>query len=97
MLCKAEGKDHLPRLAGNVLPNAAQKVVGLLSHKVAWLAHVQLCVQQDPQVLFCKVAFQSVSLQPLLVPGAIPPEVQVSAFPFLNFTLTYFHRQWRSV
>lgn len=38
--------------------NAAQDTVSHLCSKDALLAHVQLGIHQNPQVLFCKVAFQ---------------------------------------
>ena len=46
-----EGKDPLPRPAGNTLPNAAQGTVGLLCCDDALLAHGQPGVYQDTQVL----------------------------------------------
>jgi len=55
--CWAEGKVHLPWPAGKVLYSAAQGPVGCLCCKGALLAHGQLGVHQDPQVLLCRAAF----------------------------------------
>lgn len=38
----AKGKNHLPQLTGNTLPNAAQEAVGLLCGKGIMLACVQI-------------------------------------------------------
>jgi len=51
--------DHLSRPAGNALLNAAQGALGLRYKDMLW-AYVQL-VRQDPQGLFSRAAFQSVS------------------------------------
>lgn len=41
---------------------------------------VEFGIHQDPQVLFSKAAFQSVSLQYVLVYGVVPPQVQDFSF-----------------
>ncbi|KAK4828339.1 hypothetical protein QYF61_026000 [Mycteria americana] len=54
------------------------------------LAHVQLGVHQDPQVLVCQAAFQTDSPQSVLVHGVsspghgIPPQVQDFALPLVE-------------
>lgn len=48
---QCRGEDHLPQPAGNILPNAAVNVFGLLWGKHILLIHGQLVVHQDPQVL----------------------------------------------
>lgn len=40
------------------------------------LAHSQLVVYDDPQVIFCKASFQLFDLQPILLNRVIPPLVQ---------------------
>lgn len=61
--CWVKGKSHLPRPAAKTPPNAARVIVGLLRCKDTLLADIQLGVQQNPKVLFCKVSFQPVSPQ----------------------------------
>lgn len=63
-------------LLGNALPSLAQDLVGLLCYRGASLAHGQCPVPEDPQVLFCKIAFQLVDLQPELLHRVIPPLMQ---------------------
>ncbi|GAB0193852.1 mitochondrial enolase superfamily member 1 [Grus japonensis] len=51
-----------------------------LCHRDTLLAHVQLAIHQDPQILCSKVAFQLVSHHHVLMPGVVPPQVQDFAF-----------------
>ena len=52
--CWADGSDHSPQFAGNTSPHTAQDTVGHLCHKGSALAHVQLLVCHNPQILlFC--------------------------------------------
>ena len=44
----------------------------------------QLLVHQDPQVLFCKAAFQMVGPQPVLLSGVIPTQMQDFAFSLVE-------------
>ena len=57
----AEGDNHLPLRAGHLFLNAAQNTVGLPGRKRTMLAHVQLLVHQDPQVLLCRAALKEFS------------------------------------
>ena len=66
-------KDHLPWPAGNTLSNAAPDTIDHLCHK---LVHVILGVHQDPQVLFCQVAFQLGGPQHILVHWVVLPHVE---------------------
>ena len=50
----AEGQDHLPRPAGHASFGAAQGTVGLLGCEGTLLAHVQLDIHQNLQVLFSR-------------------------------------------
>lgn len=65
------------------MPNAAQDTIKLLSGKGTLLAHVQLDLYQETQVFFCKAAFQANVSKHLLVPGAMPPQVQNFTLPFV--------------
>ena len=69
--CWAEGKDPLPRPAGNVLPDAAEDSVSHLCHEGALLAHLNLVPTRTFRS--CSSKLLSSWLAPLLVHGVIPP------------------------
>lgn len=48
-----------------------------------WLM-VLLRAHEDPWVFFCKASFQLIIPHPVLVHGAIPPEVQDFVCPFVG-------------
>lgn len=54
----------------------------LQGHIAIEVTCAQLGAHQDPQGLLCQAAFQSVSLQLLLVPGDAPPQLQDLALAF---------------
>ncbi|GAB0178988.1 transmembrane protein 255B [Grus japonensis] len=58
---RAEGEDNLPRPAGHALLNAAQDTIGLPGHEGTLLAHGELVVHQDSQVLLHSAASQQVN------------------------------------
>lgn len=66
--------------SGNTLSNAAQETIGLLFSNGTLLAHGQIGVHRDSQVLFCQSAFQLGGLQQELEPGVVPPQVEDFAF-----------------
>ncbi|EPP36844.1 hypothetical protein CP10743SC13_2219B, partial [Chlamydia psittaci 10_743_SC13] len=66
----------LPLPAGHPFCNAAQNTVGLLGGKRTLLAHVQLLVHQDPQVLLHTAALKGFFAQFIQVPGTAPAQVQ---------------------
>lgn len=76
------GKDHLFWPAGDSLPNTAKNSVSLLSNWDKLMTHVHFSVYEDSQILFCRVAYQSV-----LVSGVVPVQVQ---FSLLNCTAYCF-------
>lgn len=51
---RAEGDNHLPLPAGHPSFDTAQDTVVLLGCESSLLAHVQLFIHQDPQVLLCR-------------------------------------------
>ncbi|KAK4828308.1 hypothetical protein QYF61_025320 [Mycteria americana] len=71
-----QGKVHLPQPAGNTPPDAAQDTISLLCCKGTLLAHVQLGVHQDPQVLFCEAAFKLSGSQHILEHEVVPSQVK---------------------
>lgn len=68
---RAEG-NYFRQSAGSVPPNAAQDTSGCLCCKDTLLAHGQPGVYQDLWIL-CLQHSSTVSCQPVLVPGFIPP------------------------
>ena len=53
----SEEDNHLPHPAGHPSFDAAQDTVGLLGYKHTLLAHVQLFLYQDTEVLLCRAVF----------------------------------------
>ena len=80
--CWGEGKDHLPRSAGDTPPNAVQD--SRLCCKSTLLVHVQLSVH--PQVLFYQAAFQLGDPQHILCMGLVFPRCRTFHFSRLNFS-----------
>jgi len=80
----SRGEGSPPSLAGNNAPNAASDATVSLCHEGALLAHVQLSVHQDPQVLFSKFAFHLFSPHSVLLLGLLLPRRRTLHFPFLN-------------
>lgn len=79
------GRATPPRPTGNALSNAARETVCCLCHKGMLLAQAQLGVHQvPPKVLFRQAAPQL--SQHVLVPGVVPPQVQDSTLPLLNYS-----------
>jgi len=75
-----EGLNHLPGPAGHADIDAAQHAAGHLGCKCALLSHVELLINQHPQVLLLRAALNSFSTQPLFVLGIAPTRVQDLAF-----------------
>lgn len=61
-----------PHPGGQYFPAAARDMDGHFFFERALLTYVQLRVCQDPQVLFCASAFQTVSLKLILAQGVTP-------------------------
>lgn len=72
ILRRGQGSVSWP--AGDVSPDAAQDAVGLPEYKDSLLAHIQLVLHHDAQVVFCRAALQTVIPEPFLqVPE--PPRI----------------------
>ncbi|KAK4827229.1 hypothetical protein QYF61_015399 [Mycteria americana] len=56
--CRVQGHDHFPSPAGHAIFDTSQDATGFLGHLGTLLAHIQLAVNQHPQVLLCQAAFQ---------------------------------------
>lgn len=77
-------KDHLPQFAGNTLPKVVQNNRSFFGKLIA---HGQLGVHH---VLLCRVVFQLVSPQHMLVPEVIPLPVKDSALPLVEVLVSSF-------
>lgn len=84
-LTSAEGRVLLPLPVGNALPDAAQDTI---SQEAAFSAGAYCWLTFFGSIRtscsFSQAAFQLVSLQHILVPGLVPPQVQDFALPLLN-------------
>ncbi|KAK4821920.1 hypothetical protein QYF61_004923 [Mycteria americana] len=77
--CQVQGHDHCPTPAGHAISDTSQDAVGFLGHLGTLLAHIQLAVDQHPQVLFCQAAFQPLFPKPVALHGIIVTTVQDQA------------------
>jgi len=85
-----EGQNCLPRPAGHVSFDAAQITIGLLGCRCTLLGHIELLVNEHPQVLLLRAALNSFSSQPLSGLGIAPAQVQgLALFLLLYSVLTY--------
>ncbi|KAK4825874.1 hypothetical protein QYF61_003148 [Mycteria americana] len=74
--CRVQGHDHFPTPAGHTIFDTSQDAIGFLGHLGTLLAHVQLAVNQHPQVLFCQAAFQPLFPKPVALHGVVVSQVQ---------------------
>jgi len=63
---RAEGQNHLPHPAGHASLDVAQDTVGLLGCKCTFVAHVQLFIHQQSQVLLSRAALNSLIPKPCI-------------------------------
>ncbi|KAK4832340.1 hypothetical protein QYF61_021869 [Mycteria americana] len=77
-----EFKEHLDDALSHIALEVLEHFLLKEVKRGTSLAHVQLGVHQDLQVLFCQAAFQLVSPQRVLVPWVVPRQVQNFALPF---------------
>ncbi|GAB0179134.1 hypothetical protein GRJ2_000378700 [Grus japonensis] len=74
--CRVQGNDHFPSAAGHTIPDTSQDAVGRLGHLGTLLAHIQLAVNQHPQVLFGQAAFQPLFPKSVALSGVVVTQVQ---------------------
>ncbi|KAK4819495.1 hypothetical protein QYF61_004791 [Mycteria americana] len=74
--CRVQGHDHFPTPAGHAIFDTSQDAIGFLGHLGTLLAHIQLSIDQHPQVLFCLAAFQPLLPKPVALHGVAVAEVQ---------------------
>ncbi|KAK4830710.1 hypothetical protein QYF61_012970 [Mycteria americana] len=82
--CQGQGHNHFPSLAGHTIPDTSQDAIGLLGHLGTLLAHIQLAVDQHPQVLFHRAAFQPLFPKPIAFHGVVVTQVQDPALSLVE-------------
>ncbi|RMB93651.1 hypothetical protein DUI87_29878 [Hirundo rustica rustica] len=82
--CRVQGKNNLPAPAGHTIPDTGQYAIGPLGHQGTLLAHVQLVVDQNPQVPFFLGTVQPHRPQPITLQGVIVAKVQDSALGLIK-------------
>ncbi|KAK4821136.1 LOW QUALITY PROTEIN: hypothetical protein QYF61_013522 [Mycteria americana] len=74
--CRVQGHDHFPSPAGHTTSDTSQDAVRFLGHLGTLLAYVQVAVNQHPQVLFHRAAFQTLFPKPVALHGVFVTPVQ---------------------
>ncbi|KAK4825597.1 hypothetical protein QYF61_000686 [Mycteria americana] len=74
--CRVQGHNHFPRPAGHTISDTSQDAFGFLGHLGTLMAHIQLAVNQHPQVLLCLAAFQPLFPKPIALHGVAVAQVQ---------------------
>ncbi|KAJ7422829.1 hypothetical protein BTVI_12175 [Pitangus sulphuratus] len=69
--CRVQQNNHFPSLAGHTVWDTIQNAIGLLGHLDTLLAHVQLAVNQHPQVLFHWATFQPLIPKSVMLHGVV--------------------------
>ncbi|KAJ7405825.1 hypothetical protein BTVI_67559 [Pitangus sulphuratus] len=69
--CQVQRDNHFSGPAGHTISDTGQDAIGLLGHLVTLLAHVQMAVDQHPQVLFHWDSLQTLFPQPVALHGVI--------------------------
>ncbi|KAK4827180.1 hypothetical protein QYF61_015142 [Mycteria americana] len=74
--CQVQGYNHFPSPAGHAIFDTSQDAIGFLGHLSTLLAHIQLAVNQHPQVLLCLAAFQPLFPKPVALHGVAVAQEQ---------------------
>ncbi|KAK4811561.1 hypothetical protein QYF61_016020, partial [Mycteria americana] len=82
--CRVQGHDHCPSPAGHTIPGTSQDAIGFLGHLGTLLAHVQVAVDQHPQVLLWWAAFQPLFPKPVALHGVVVAQVQDPALSLVE-------------
>ncbi|KAK4820534.1 hypothetical protein QYF61_000205 [Mycteria americana] len=82
--CRVQGHHHFPTPAGHAIFDTSQDAIGLLGHLGTLLAHIQLAVDQHPQVLFHRAAFQPLFPKPAALHGVVVAQVQDPALSLVE-------------
>ncbi|KAK4818807.1 hypothetical protein QYF61_019736 [Mycteria americana] len=75
--CQVQGDNHFPSPAGHAIVDTSQDAIGFLGHLGTLLAHIQPAVNQHPQVLFHRGAFQPLFPKPVALHGVAVAQPQV--------------------
>ena len=67
--CWVQRDDHFPASAGNTICDTSWDAIGLLGHLGTLLAHIQLSIDQYPQVRNLYTVFQPLYSKPVALPG----------------------------
>ncbi|KAK4831254.1 hypothetical protein QYF61_016486 [Mycteria americana] len=98
--CRVQGHDHSPSPAGHATSDTSQDAIGFLGHLGTLLAHIQLAVNQHPQVLFCQAAFQPLFPKPVALHGVAVAQLcacflaalwNSTGLPHVNYTTIGYH------
>ena len=79
---QVQGHDLFPTPAGDTIPDTSQDAIGV-GHLGTLLAHGQPAVDQHPEVLFRRAAFQPFLPKPVVLRGVVI-EVQDSALGLVD-------------
>ncbi|GAB0184399.1 hypothetical protein GRJ2_000905200 [Grus japonensis] len=82
--CRVQGDDRFPTPAGHTISDTSQDAVGLLGHLGTLLAHVQLAINQHPQVLFLQAPFQPLFPKPVGLHGVVVTQLQDPALSLVE-------------
>ncbi|KAK4823633.1 LOW QUALITY PROTEIN: hypothetical protein QYF61_004366 [Mycteria americana] len=82
--CRVQGDNHSPCPAGHTISDASQDAIGLLGHLGTLLAHIQLAIDQHPQVLFHWATFQPLFPKPVALHGVVVTQVQDPALSLVE-------------
>ncbi|KAK4810625.1 hypothetical protein QYF61_007362 [Mycteria americana] len=74
--CRVQGHNHFPSPAGHAIFDTSQDAIGFLGRLGTLLAHIQVAVNQHPQVLLCLAAFQPLFPKPVALHGVAVAQVQ---------------------
>ncbi|KAK4828257.1 hypothetical protein QYF61_024864 [Mycteria americana] len=81
---RVQGDNHFPSPAGHTISDTSQDAIGFLGHLGTLLAHIQLAVNQPPQVLFHQAAFQPLFPKPVALHGLVVTQVQDPALSLVE-------------
>ncbi|KAK4807208.1 hypothetical protein QYF61_024328 [Mycteria americana] len=73
--CQVQKDDHFSSSAGDTISDTSQDAIGFLGHLGTLLAHIQLAVDQHPQVLFHQAAIQPLFPKPMALHGVVVTQV----------------------
>ncbi|KAK4810518.1 hypothetical protein QYF61_004481 [Mycteria americana] len=82
--CQVQRDNHFPSPAGHAIFDTSQDAIGFLGHLGTLLAHIQLAVNQHPQVLFCWAAFQPLFPKPVALHGVAVAQVRDPALSLVE-------------